>query len=69
MFYLFLRSSGYEFVAQVHRSWRHSNRGRRQECTAPGRVVAKAMKQYDPDAGWHKAEEAQVESAGKQSTR
>ena len=28
-------------------------------------VLAKAMKQFDPDANWHKTEEMQAETAGK----
>ena len=32
-------------------------------------IVAKAMKQYDPDVSWHKAEKMQAETAGKQGTR
>jgi Protein of unknown function (DUF2950) len=31
-------------------------------------VVAKAMKEYDPDASWNKAEEAQAETAREQKT-
>ena len=31
-------------------------------------VIAKAMKQYDPDASWHKADEAQAETAREQKT-
>lgn len=32
-------------------------------------VLAKAMKQYEPDARWHKAQKMQAETAGKQGTQ
>ena len=32
-------------------------------------VLAKAMKEYNPDSSWQKAEEQQEEAAGEQKTR
>jgi hypothetical protein len=32
-------------------------------------VLAKAMKQYQPDASWHRADEAQAETARGQKAR
>ena len=32
-------------------------------------VVAKAMKEYNPDSSWQKSEEQQEESAGEQKTK
>jgi hypothetical protein len=32
-------------------------------------VLAKAMKQYDPDVNWHKAEGMPAENAGKHGTQ
>ena len=32
-------------------------------------VLAKSMKQFDPDANWHKTEEMQAQTAGKQGTQ